>query len=160
MKKISSVFVVVFFSLSTFCQTAATLSETLEWIKSKIELYSSCGTLCYTANVKYDLVAKEITINYKSNWNNQVIYKIPLKDINSSGYSFTKDYIFTIKTNRQSITWINIDSNGNTETKMASEAYRVFDGEKFRANDLESRLINAFNNAARLSGANVVKEVF
>ena len=160
MKKLIISLMVVFYSLSTFYQTEATLGETLEWIKSKIELYPSCGTLCYTANVKYDLVIKEITINYKSNWNNQVIYKIPLKDVNSSGYSFTKDYIFTIKTISQSITWINIDSNGNAETKMASEAYLVFDGAKFRANDLESRLIKAFNNAARLSGANVVKEVF
>lgn len=160
MKKLISILVVVFYSLSATSQTAATLSETLDWIKSKIELYPSCGTLCYTANVKYDLNLKVITIVYKSNWNNQVIYTIPLEDINPSGYSFTKDYIFTIRTNSNSMTWINIDSQGKSETKKVSEIYLVFDGPQFRANDLESRLIKAFNTAATLSGANNMKEVF
>lgn len=158
-KTIISIFLIIL-AIPTFSQTTPTLSETLEWIKSKIELYPSCGDLCYTANVQYNLEQKELTVHYRSSWDNQVIYKIPLSDINPNGYSFTKDYVFTVKTNSQSMTWTNIESNGKTNTKMASEIYLVFDGPKFRANELESRLIKAFNNAARLSGASIPRESF
>lgn len=161
MKKIMGSLIVVFLSISTFCQTTATLSETLDWIKTKIEAYPSCGQIiCYTASVQYDLGYKDITIAYTSNLNNKVTYRIPLKDINTSGYSYTKDYLFRIATKSPSITWIEAGADGSRETKKVSEVFLVFDGPKFRANDLESRLIKAFNNAVILSGGTVAKEVF
>lgn len=145
---------------SVMSQEEATLRETLEWLKSKIELYPLCKGICYTASVQYDLEKREMTVTYRSNLNNKVIYQIPLIDINPSGYSFIKDFQFTVKTNTSSMKWTNIDSNGNVDSKMVSEIYLVFDGPKFRANDLESRMITAFNHAAKLSGGRVVKEVF
>jgi hypothetical protein len=160
MKKFILILLLISPAFLSNAQSNSTLEETLLWLKSKIEAYPSCGGLCYTAKVTYDLNKKEITIEYTSNLNNKVIYIIPLRNINPYGYSYSKGFLFTVKTTGNNITRYDIGSDGSKTTKYESSAYLVFDDTKFKQEGLESRLIKAFNHACKLSGGNAGQEPF
>ncbi|MBW1613260.1 MAG: hypothetical protein JRJ57_04660 [Deltaproteobacteria bacterium] len=148
------------FTITINAQEKPSLEETLNWIKSKVEAYPSCGGICYEADVSIDLNKKEISINYLSNLNNRIIYTIPLRYLNSQGYSYTRNFLFTIKTHGNKVKKYEISSSGIRTTEYNSVAYLVFDDGKFQEENLEKRLKEAFNHACLLSGGTVTKEVF
>lgn len=167
MKRIICLSFGLFASLGVLCMSTSleyyqspSLYETLEWLESKIEAYPLCEGLCYSAQVSYNIDKKKVYVIYTSSLGNRVAYEIPLQYISPSGYSYTKGFLFTLKTTANLIRRIDTDSNGKSTVSYDDAAYLVFDNIAFQSNNLYSRLKKAFNHAARLSGANISSEPF
>jgi hypothetical protein len=160
MKKFIFLSLLMLMTLASYSQNNATLNETVYWIKKQIESYPSCGTLCYTAKVEYKSYLESLYVTYTSNWGNTTIFIIHLAKIDPHGYSYTKGYQFAIRTFGKEIIQKNIDSKGKVEILTKDIAYLVFDDESFQRNNLEPRLIEAFNHACLLLGGKVSPEPF
>jgi hypothetical protein len=165
MKTLCKIFILFLFLIpfntQTFAQNNAELGNSLLWIKSKIEAYPACYTPCYEAKVIYDIPNKLLIVRYMSNWGNTVIYTIPINKINPYGFTYTKDYIFTVKTMDDDIKWEEISKKtGMSSERYESEAYLVFQNEAFQSENLQPRLIKAFRRIIELCGGIQSKEPY
>ena len=95
MKKVILFFVAIVFATGAFAQETesdATLEETVSWLNSKMKIYSTKSfeaggsTQNYNSNLSYNKNTKVLTINihnHDKNFNSNLIYTIPLSEIDS-----------------------------------------------------------------------------
>ena len=152
MRKLISLLCLLLWGQLAFCQEP-TLEETLNWIKTKIEMYPSCGKPCYIAHVSFDLNEKTIHLTYHSDWGNAVEYLFSLKKINPASFKYEKQFLFSFNTYGNDVTHIDYDRAKNeTTSRNDGVVYLVFDDASFLKEDLQQRLTKAFQKVIVLSG--------